>query len=72
MDYYIYGVKNDDQITKLTDILDECEIEYEFRDFRDFPPTVEQLQRWGEFEGEDLPMNLRSNFFKKNKRETVI
>lgn len=68
MEYIIWGVGNDDQIGKLIDILNEFEIEVEFRDFRDHPPEFEDLQKWGEFEGEEFPINLRSTFFKKNKK----
>jgi len=67
--YYIYGVRNCEQNDKLIEILDEVEIEYEFFDFRDFPPTAEQLKDWGEFEEEDFPINFRSNLFKKNKKK---
>lgn len=69
MIYKIYGMKNDDQITKLLEVLDMCEISYDFFDFREFPPTNEQFLKWAEFEGEDLPINTRSTFFKKNQKE---
>ena len=67
--YNIYGVKNDPGIEKLLAILDECEIEYRFYDIRSFPPTHEQLDRWAEFEGVDLPINERSSFVKKNRKK---
>jgi arsenate reductase len=69
MKYLIYGMKNDDQITKLLDVLEQCEIEFDFFDYRETPPTNEQLIKWAEFEGEDLPINTRSTFFKKNTKE---
>jgi len=69
--YKIYGVKNDEQIAKLLEILEDCEIEFDFFDYRDCPPTNEQIINWAEFEGDDFPINLRSTFFKKNKKHFV-
>lgn len=67
--YKIYGIRNCDQNIKLLDILEEAEVEFEFFDFRDYPPSAEQLQLWGEFEGDDFPINYRSSLFKKNKKK---
>ncbi len=69
--YNIYGVKNDDQIGKLLEILDECEVEYNFFDFREFQAEDFQIKNWAEFEGVEYPINLRSTFFKKNKKHFV-
>jgi arsenate reductase-like glutaredoxin family protein len=66
--YKIFGVKNDDQISKLLEILDECEVQYDFIDFRDMPPSDEELIKWAEYENDDYPINARSSFFKKNKK----
>lgn len=67
--FKIYGVKNDEYQQKLLDILDSAEIEYQFYDFREFPPDKDQIIIWAEFLGEDFPLNLRSSFFKKNKKK---
>ncbi|EQC50516.1 ArsC/Spx/MgsR family protein [Bacteriovorax sp. DB6_IX] len=67
--YKIYGIRNCEQNEKLLEILDEAEVEYEFFDFRDYPPSEEQLEQWGEFEGEEYPINYRSSLFKKNKKK---
>ena len=48
--FHIYGVGNDETILKLRDILDQAEVEHEFFDFKDFPPTTEQLEKWAEYE----------------------
>lgn len=65
----IYGAKNDEVITmRLIEILDTYQVPYEFYDFKDFPPTDEQLLKWGEHEGLALPINERSTFYKNNKR----
>jgi arsenate reductase-like glutaredoxin family protein len=67
-DYKIYGVKNDAEIEKLLEILELHEVSFEFLDFRDFPPTNEQLLKWGEFDGTEFPINERSTFVKKNRK----
>lgn len=67
--FKIFGVKNDELITKLIEILDFHEVEYEFLDFRDCPPSDEQLYKWGEFEGVELPTNPRNSLFKRNKKK---
>lgn len=72
MAFKIYGAKNDEVITlRLLEILDLYEVPYEFIDFKEFPPTDEQLIKWGEHEGMELPINERSTFFKNNKRHYV-
>lgn len=68
MDYIIWGVGNDDQLVKLKAILEEFEVDFEFRDFRDYPPSVDDLLKWGEHEGEEFPLNPRSTFVKKNRK----
>lgn len=66
--YKIYAVKNDDGIQKLLDILTEFETSFEFFDFKEFPPTDEQLKKWAAFEGVEYPINERSTFVKKNRK----
>lgn len=66
--FQIYSVKNDPETQKLLDILDQCEVPYVFRDFRDYPPQSDQIEKWAEYEGSQYPINLRSTFFKKNKK----
>ncbi len=67
--YKIYAVKNDDGIQKLLDILTEYETDFEFFDFKEFPPTDEQLKKWGAFEGTDYPINERSTAVKKSRKD---
>ncbi|EQC47885.1 arsenate reductase family protein [Bacteriovorax sp. Seq25_V] len=66
--HIIYGVKNDPLIMKLIDILEEAEVNFEFKDFRDHRPTPEQLMQWADFMEEEFPLNYRSTFVKKNKK----
>jgi arsenate reductase (glutaredoxin) len=70
--YKIFGVKNDELITKLLEILEYSEIDFEFVDFRDCPPTDEQLLKWGEFEGIEFPINPRNSLFKRNKKKFSV
>ena len=67
--YNIYGIRNCEQNEKLLDILEDAEVDFEFFDFRDFPPSEEQLRQWGEFESDNFPINYRSSLFKKNKKK---
>ncbi|MFZ4713227.1 MAG: hypothetical protein ACOYL6_05935 [Bacteriovoracaceae bacterium] len=67
--FKIYGVKNDPEMEKLLEILDLNACPHEFYDFRDFPPTDEQLLKWGEFDGTEFPINERSTFVKKNRKQ---
>ncbi len=69
--FIIFGIQNDELNQKLLGILEDAEVNFEFRDYRNFPPTPQQLSRWAEFEGEDFPINGRSSFFKKNKKHFI-
>ena len=66
--HIVYGVKNDPLVSKLIDILEEAEVNFEFRDFRDHRPTREQLTQWAAFMEEPFPLNYRSTFVKKNRK----
>ena len=68
-EFNIFGIKNDPQATTLIELFDYHAIEYKFFDFRDFPPTDEQLQRFADFLDEEYPLNQRSNLYKKNEKK---
>lgn len=67
--FKIYGVKNDDQIQKLLDFLTLAEVPFEFLDFRDNPPTDEQLISWAEYENMDYILNTKSRSFKEGEKK---
>lgn len=66
--YRIYGSNYDDNCTRLVELLQAVEIPHTLVDLKKWPPTDEQLIRWGEFEGEDYAINGRSTPFKKIER----
>lgn len=66
--YRIYGSKYDVNCTRLVELLEAVEIAHTLVDLKDWPPTDEQILKWGEFEGEEYPVNGRSTPFKKIER----
>jgi len=67
--YRIYGSDYDVNCTRLGEILTMAEIPHTIVDLKEWPPTDEQITRWGEFEGEEYPINGRSTPFKKYERQ---
>lgn len=67
--YRIYGSDYDVNCTRLGEILTMAEIPHTIVDLKEWPPTDEQILRWGEFEGEEYPINGRSTPFKKYERQ---
>lgn len=65
----IYGSAYDPNCTRLCEILTMAEIPHTLVDLKEWPPTDEQILRWGEFAGEDYPINRRSTPFKKFERQ---
>ena len=67
-EYNIFSVKNDPISDRLVEIFEFHSVDFAFFDFRDFPPTDEQMKAWAEFESDDYPINYRNTLFKKNER----
>lgn len=65
----IYGSQYDPNCTRLCEILTMAEIPHTLVDLKEWPPTDEQILKWGEFAGEDYPINGRSTPFKKYERQ---
>jgi arsenate reductase-like glutaredoxin family protein len=64
----VYSVGNDIEAVKLRQVLEDFEVPHTFFDFRDHPPTDEQLTRWAEYLNQDFPVNTRSTLWKKSER----
>lgn len=67
--YRIYGSDYDVNCTRLGEILTMADIPHTLVDMKEWPPTDEQILKWGEFEGEEYPINGRSTPFKKFERQ---
>ena len=67
--YRIYGSDYDVLCTRLGEILKMADIPHTIVDLQDWPPSDEQILKWGEFEGEEYPINGRSTPFKKFERQ---
>ncbi len=70
-EFNIFGIKNDPVAIALIELLDHHNIDYKFFDYRDFPPSDEQLKRFADFDESDYPINLRSNLYKKNEKKFI-
>lgn len=66
--FKIYGIYNCDKIKKIKELLEREEIEFEYIDYKNFTPSVEKIQEWGDFYGE-LPVNKRGTVYKKIKKQ---
>ena len=66
--YTIYGSDYDPNCTRLVELLEAVEIEHTLVDLKKWPPTDEQIIKWGEFQGEEYAINGRSTPFKKIER----
>lgn len=62
----MFAIPNCDTVKKARSFLEQNKIDYQFIDFKKIPPTVEQLQAWGEFAGE-LPVNKKGTTYRKHK-----
>jgi arsenate reductase len=56
----IYGIKNCSTVKKSRSWLDDQHIPYEFNDFKQSPPSIEQLTKWKDAIGLDRLLNKRS------------
>lgn len=68
MKYKMYGIPNCDTVKKARVALEKKKIDYDFVDFKETPPTAEDLKRWENFFGE-LPANKKGPTFRKIKDE---
>ena len=64
----IYSIGNDPEAVKLRQTLEEFEVPHTFFDYRDHPPTDEQLVKWADYMNQDFPVNTRSTLWKKSER----
>jgi arsenate reductase-like glutaredoxin family protein len=64
----IFGIGNDPEMVKLLEVLNDFEVPHTFFDYRDHPPTDEQLKKWADYMNQDFPNNGRSTLFKKSER----
>ncbi len=65
---HVYGIKNDIEMEKLLQVFADFEVPHTFYDYRDYPPTDEQLAKWAEHMGQEFPVNGRSTLWKKSER----
>lgn len=61
----IWGIKNCNSVKKALNFLDLKGIQYEFIDYKKFPPERELLKRWIEKVGIEVVFNNRSATYKK-------
>lgn len=61
----IWGIKNCNSVKKALDFLDLKGIEYEFIDYKKFPPEEKLLRRWIEKVGIEVIFNTKSVTYKK-------
>jgi arsenate reductase-like glutaredoxin family protein len=64
----IHSVGNDIEAVKLLQTLKDFEVPHAFYDYRDHPPTDEQLKKWAEYLNQDFPVNGRNTLWKKSER----
>ncbi|CAM3109463.1 arsenate reductase [Legionella steigerwaltii] len=62
----MFAIPNCDTVKKARTFLENNNIDYEFIDFKKFPPTKVQVQEWSEYLGE-LPINKKGTTYRKYK-----
>lgn len=65
MSTVIFGIKNCDTVKKARRWLDSQAIAYEFADFRESPPTLEQIHHWIDAVGLETIVNRRSTTYRQ-------
>ena len=60
------AIPNCDTVKKARRFLEANKIDYEFIDFKKFPPTKEQINAWSDYASE-LPINKKSMTYRKYK-----
>lgn len=61
----IWGIKNCNSVKKALDFLDLKGIEYEFIDYKKFPPQENFLRKWIKQVGIEVVFNAKSATYKK-------
>jgi Spx/MgsR family transcriptional regulator len=67
MSVKVYGIKNCDSVKKTIKFLKSHSIAYDFIDFKEQPPTAEQIQRWSNAGGIKKLFNTRSTTYRTLK-----
>ncbi|WP_115712012.1 arsenate reductase family protein [Legionella sainthelensi] len=62
----MFAIPNCDTVKKARLFLENNKIDYEFVDFKKFPPTKEQIKAWSDYFGE-LPINKKGMTYRKYK-----
>lgn|GEM_PF-162092 len=66
MDWTLIGIPNCDKIKKAKKVLENCNVEYQFRDYREAAPTLEELVEWEQhLGGLDAMINKRSTSYRE-------
>ncbi len=61
----LYGIKTCGSVRKAMDFLDSKHIAYTFIDFKNTPPSKEQIQRWAQEVGVSTLLNTKGMTYKK-------
>lgn len=65
MDWNLIGIPNCDKIKKAKKMLDDCKVEYQFRDYREAAPTLQELVEWEQhLGGLESMINKRSTSYR--------
>lgn len=62
----MFAIPNCDTVKKARNFLENNKIDYEFIDFKKFPPTKAQIMAWSDYAGE-LPVNKKGMTYRKYK-----
>ncbi len=65
---HVWGVKKENDMEKLLQVLNDFEVPHTFYDYRDNPPEDDRLNRWAQYLDQDYPINGRSTLWKKSER----
>jgi arsenate reductase len=66
--FKMFGINNCDTVKKAKNILEKKKINFEFVDFKKYPPTKNEIKKWSESLGE-LPVNKKGTTYRKFKDE---
>jgi arsenate reductase-like glutaredoxin family protein len=66
--YNIFGISIDPQDNQLFDFFKHYNLDCVFFDYRDYPPSDEQLKKWAEYLDEEFPINFRNTLYKKSEK----
>ena len=68
----VYGIKNCDTVKKAIAYLNDCEIDFQFIDFRQSPISQQVLKKMVESVGWELLINKRSTTYRSLSEEEKI